>query len=287
MNDYIINDAPDSTIELVEDIFLSFSVALIGFLQVACFHVDEGNSLVWTQYRMPSFLSSYIHPMLRDSVALSGIALTFACVGFDANLTKRIVLWLVSTVATVVFPPIVDEILRIASVDTIDTNENIQRQYGRAYATVIFGIKYGLLFSICDIVPTLDAILILRLFKRIFHISDNKFILEETDCMISDMDKGHFLSYIAVARISYVLAQLIHKKENLQTFLLETTVVVLIQLLANMAILKLNIVAGKIAKQVAADSIAVSRRSEPKWKLFNGAFCFGIWASCLGCILIS
>lgn len=105
--------------------------------------------------------------------------------------------------------------------------------------------------------------------------------------MIADMDKGHMLSYFAVARISAVLAQLIHVKENLQIFMLETAATVILHISGNMAILKLNTIAEKIAKQIAADSIAVSRRSLPKWKVLNGAFCFGIWASCLGCILIS
>ena len=70
--------------------------------------------------------------------------------------------------------------------------------------------------------------------------------------MIADIDKGHMLSYFAVARISAVLAQLIHVKENPQIFMLETAATVILHISGNMAILKLNTIAEQIAKQIAA-----------------------------------
>ena len=100
INEYTKMSLSEISFEIIGDIMLAFALLLIGFLLVYCFHVDDGTSMEWTQYRLPSLILPMTRgttslPLLRDSVSLASLALCFTCIEFDDNFGKRLCLWLI------------------------------------------------------------------------------------------------------------------------------------------------------------------------------------------------
>ena len=169
-------------------LLLSFLVPLLGVLCIACFFIDTKSPMDWTIYNVRNIIPG--QPILRDLAAVSMAMLHFSAFEF-LGLFRGIVLWHYAVLLTVFFASFVS---RIIEKNETPTSTVKTLRTARAWPVVVFGLRYGFLFSLCGVAASVNAVTTLQImppmFKllpplgRVFSPVYEAFSVGDADCFI-------------------------------------------------------------------------------------------------------
>uniref|UniRef100_A0A7S4RC72 RING-type E3 ubiquitin transferase n=2 Tax=Ditylum brightwellii TaxID=49249 RepID=A0A7S4RC72_9STRA len=277
-------------IDSLDTILLSFSLTIIGVLNLVCFRLDDASPLKWTDFQLRSGFS---RPVVRDTTALAMAALHCACIEFDGERTG-ILVWFAVLIASSCMPRVVSSMLSqptVRSNSSGDSNENETQHITetRARAVVLFGIRYGFITEVCGLVSTFDAILLLRLSKFFLKLEECT-TAESTECFLSELNI-RILGYLSVARFSTILAT--RSVLDSEELLYSTLFALGMLLAANRIVYGLGLAGEYLGKRVSNTAAVVATSSfRPGFesrdadKVNYGTATFCSWLVFLGCIIL-
>jgi len=164
---------------LADALLLSLIISMLGILCIACFFIDTKSPMSWTIYNIKHLTPA--QPLLRDLAAICMAMIHFSAIEF-IGLHPGILLWHFTAIVTVLYTAFVCRIIE-KNTEPSSTSDGGIVGSARAWPIVIFGLRYGLLTGICGLAPTVNAMVLLRLFKQMDLVS-SKVTAEDSECFL-------------------------------------------------------------------------------------------------------
>ena len=155
----VLEDAP--TWAVVDSLAVSLCASVFGVFAVTCFYIDASGPGGWHDYVVGDWVRG--RPLMRD---LAGVCLVLAhwCSAEHLGLYKGAFLWGITALTSVglaSFASAMVELAVAADPDASDVAEAGRTMDGcKAREVVVFGLRYGLMFSACDASSCLLAVAI-------------------------------------------------------------------------------------------------------------------------------
>ncbi len=163
----------------MDALLLSIIVSMLGILCVACFFIDNKGPLEWTVYNVRNNIPG--QPILRDLACICMAMLNFSTIEF-LGAHPGLMMWHSAAVVTIFhssFVSFVVEKLAPAS----STAARTTARTGRAWPVVVFGLRYGLLAARCGFAPSINAVVTLRLLRRVG--ASSVVTVEDSECFVT------------------------------------------------------------------------------------------------------
>ena len=178
-------------LHLVETLLLGNRICIIppvlvlGCTCINFFFLDDKTSMDWTMFNVRGLMSG---PIYRDLAAICMAVTHFSAIEFRGK-HPGLLLWLCTSVVTVLFTTSICRI--VEKNDPSSTNIRLITT-SRAWSPIIFGLRYGLLASLCGLSPSINAVAMLRLLKKMKVVS-SLVTMEESECFLSRIDPWFLL----------------------------------------------------------------------------------------------
>ena len=165
---------------VADALLLSLIISMLGILCIACFFIDTKSPMSWTIYNIKNLTPA--QPLLRDLAAICMAMIHFSAIEF-IGLHPGILLWHFTAIVTVLYTAFVSRIIE-KNTEPSSTSDGGIVGTARAWPIVIFGLRYGLLTGICGLAPTVNAMVLLCLFKQI-NLVPSKVTAEDSECFLT------------------------------------------------------------------------------------------------------
>ena len=172
-------------LHLVVTLLLSATELIFGLSCIAFFFLDDKSSMEWTMYNVRNFMSG---PIYRDLAAICMAMIHFVALELRGQ-HPGLLLWLCTTMVTVFFTTSICRI--VEKNDPSSTNIRLIAT-SRAWPPIIFGLRYGLLASLCGFSPSINAVATLRLLKKM-KVASSLMTMEESECFLPRIDPWFLL----------------------------------------------------------------------------------------------
>eukprot|EP00804_Cyclotella_cryptica_P015592 CCRYP_003593-RA/>CCRYP_003593-RA protein AED:0.06 eAED:0.06 QI:0/-1/0/1/-1/1/1/0/711 len=182
---------------VLDTVVLSLAITIMGILSLVCFYTDAKSPFEWTSYSIGNVVAG--RPLMRDVSACCMAVTIFSWMEFFGSI-RGFMLWHITSLMSLVYSSFV-----ACMIEKVSEATNVLRS-ARALSVVVFGLRYGCLMYMCDLIPCIGAILAFRLapvtatnkFPGIFGDKD-------TECFFSQVRSSHAMIG-AVAYLAIIVA---------------------------------------------------------------------------------
>lgn len=186
---------------LADAIILSCIVSMLGIFCVSCFLIDSRGPFDWTIYNVRNNIPG--QPMLRDLAGVCMAQLHFGAIVFF-GLHPGIMLWHFAAILTVFHSSFVSCVVEKLAPPSSAAQT---LKAARAWPVVVFGLRYGLLAAMCDFAPSVNAVVTLRLLRKM-DVASPKVTVEETECFLPHFGAGLLVVVAGLATASGYASEL-------------------------------------------------------------------------------
>jgi hypothetical protein len=186
---------------LADAIILSCIVSMLGIFCVSCFLIDSRGPLDWSIYNVRNNIPG--QPMLRDLAGVCMAQLHFGAIVFF-GLHPGIMLWHFAAILTVFHSSFVSCVVEKLAPPSSAAQT---LKAARAWPVVVFGLRYGLLAAMCDFAPSVNAVVTLRLLRKM-DVASPKVTVEETECFLPHFGAGLLVVVAGLATASGYASEL-------------------------------------------------------------------------------
>ncbi|KAL3826763.1 hypothetical protein ACHAXA_000589 [Cyclostephanos tholiformis] len=172
---------------IIDALLLSIIVSMLGVLCVACFFIDNQGPLEWTSYNVRSSVPGL--PMLRDLAGVCMAMLHFSSIEFLGP-HPGLILWHCAAFVTIFHSSFVSSIFEKLAPASPAAAAPTNARTGRAWPVAVFGLRYGLLAAVCGFAPSINAVVALRLLRRVGAASSPVVTAEDSECFVTRFDAG-------------------------------------------------------------------------------------------------
>ena len=201
------------------------AMGLLGFMALACFCVlkDRGDSITWSNYNVLGTSRSW--PFLRDIAAVSHFAIVFfSLIGPEGESTNLLSLRNVAVLAGTWWCMFCTSL--VCECICVTTPQNKTRSHQpKACQTVLFGLRYGILFSLFRFTTApFDGMLLLCLLSAVLKGRIPTFVLEDHSTCFSAIGMKSVAALVVVRLASFFVMESDRAIEDLKLALAATVV---------------------------------------------------------------